>query len=414
MNNKNNIYIQTFENSPDRQRYSHHDTQPRRNSYQMAIHSTKPEQIEDLYPSNSSISSINDHINTTQSLYTIHNGCTYCLNEYIQRSISQPIVRCPDNDFLLENATFLLDSPVHALRPAHYKTPGTLSPTRISLVNNESFNENLDSSNLSIKSIYRIVLFRSLASLFVLASLFTIEVLQTSIHSIEYSFQSLLTLHLSSSIAACIYSIHASHIPVNRHHWKISNVLAYDRCSQILLIISTIFTSIWIMIQYFHFFSYFVLLSASISGISLILMMMKTFDHLLQLSTTITIEKKKKSFEKFLFIYNSICHLSLTIGGGCLLLMILYQQSKYKYILIGSKTCFLTPCTPLDKRLFDNHMIRIGRVSVRLSVFQKGRKAKYHILQENSVVPRECEEEVVRKSNFLPPSVSSDVLHDRN
>lgn len=353
-NNEKNFYIQTFQNSPYRHRYYLDDIQPRRNSYQMAIHSSKHEHLEYLYSSNSSISSINDNINTTQSLYTIHNGCTYCLNEHIQRSISQPVVRCPDNDFLLENATFLLDSPVHALRPAHHKLRGTISPTQSCSPINESINEIIDYSNpsdLSIKSIYRIVFLRSFASVLALASLFTIEVLQTSIHSIEYSFQSLLTLHLSSSISAFIYAIHASHIPINRHHWKISNVLAYDRCSQILLIFSTIFTSIWIMMQYYHFIYYFLLITASISGISLSLMILKTFDHLLQLSTTLSIEHMKQRFQRLIFLYNSICHLSLSIGGICFLLMILYQQSKYKYILIGSQTCFLIPCRQLDKSI---------------------------------------------------------------
>jgi len=364
MNNKNNFYIEKFSNSPYRHCYYINEIQPRRDSYQMAIHISKQDHSEFLYSSSSSISSINDHINTTQSLYTIHNGCSYCINEHIQRSISQPVVRLQDNDYLLENATFLLDSPVHALRPTHHKSPETLSRTQSSLTANESLNENTKyshSSNISINSIYRIVFLRSFASVLALASLFTIEVLQTSIYSIEHSFQSLLTLHLSSSITALIFSIHSSHIQITRHRWKISNVLAYDRCSKILIIFSTIFTSIWIIMQYFYFFYYFLLITASISGISLTCMIIKTFDHLLQLSTSLSMDNMKiltKRFNIFILIYNSICHLSLTIGGICLLGIILYQQSKYKYILIGSQSCFLIPGLKLNNQLNDKTLLK--------------------------------------------------------
>jgi len=353
MNNKNNFHIENYSNSPYHHHYYLHDIQPRRNSYQMAIHTSKHDHLQYVYSISSSISSINDHINTTQSLYTIHNSCSYCLNEHIKRSISQPAVRSPDSDILLANARFLLDSPVHALRPSNHKSRIPLSQPQNSLAANESLIESIDysnSSSLSINSIYRIVFFRSLASVFALASLFTIEVLQTSIYSIEQSFQSLLTLHLSSSIAAFIFSAHSSHIQLTRHHWKISKVLAYDRCSQILIIFSTIFTSIWIIIQYFNIFYYFLLLSASISGISLSYMIIKTFDHLLQLTTLLPIENMKIRFNIFIFIYNSICHLALIIGGITLLIIILYQQSKYKYILIASQSCYLIPCLQSDDK----------------------------------------------------------------
>jgi hypothetical protein len=346
MNNKNHFYIP---NSPS----IVNDIQPRRNSYQLAIHTSKPDRLQDLYSSSSSISSIQDPINATQSLYTIHNGCSYCINKHIQRSISQPIVRSFDSDY----ATFLLDSPVHALRPVHYQSRGTLSPTRSSLVANESLNESIDysnSSNISISSIYRIVFLRSFASVFALASLFTIEILQTSIYSIEHSFQSLLTLHLSSSITAFLLSAHASHIQISRHRWKISNVFAYDRCSQLLIIFATIFTSLWIIMQYFHWFYYLVIFTASISGISLSCMMIKTFEHLLQLSTILPIENMRIltiRFNIFIFIYNSLCHLALMIGGIALLMVVLFQQWKYKYILIGFQSCLLIPCLKEDKPL---------------------------------------------------------------
>jgi hypothetical protein len=105
--------------------------------------------------------------------------------------------------------------------------------------------------------------------------------------------------------------------------------------------------------QYFHIFYYFLLLSASISGISLSYMIIKTFDHLLQLSISLPIENikiLKIRFNIFIFIYNSISHLSLIIGGITLLIIILYQQSKYKYILIASQSCFLIPCLQSDDK----------------------------------------------------------------
>ncbi len=354
MNSKEKFYIQNLTNSPSHYRYHSpivNDIQPRRNSYQMAIHISKQDRLQYLYSSSSSISSINEPINTTQSLYTIHDGCSYCINDQRQRSLSQPAVRSLDNDILLQNATLLLDSPVHALRPAHHKLIQTFSPnnpllTRNSSTANESSSDS-NSSTISLTSIYRIVLLRSFASVFALASLFSTEVLQTSIYSNEHSFQSLFLLNLSSSIAAFIFAAHASHIQITRFRWKISNVLAYDRCSQILIIFSTIFTSTWILMQYFHKFYHLLLVSASISGISLSCMLIKTFDHLLQLSTRLPSENMKIltiRFNLFIFIYNSICHLSLTIGGVCLFISILIQQWKYNYILIASQTCILIPC----------------------------------------------------------------------
>ena len=322
------------------------DAQPRRNSYQMAIESSKKDSLPYLYFSSSSLSFLNEPIDTTQSLYTIPRHCAYCLSEYVPRSTSQPVVRLPDSDFLLENATFLLDSPVHALRPARYKSCGTLSPTQ----NSFEMNETIDYSTLphtSISSIYRIVFLRAFASAFVLASLFTIEVLQTSLYPMENSFQFLLTFHLSSSIAAFIFSAHTSYIELTRHRWKISSVLIYDRCSRMCIILSTLLTSTWIISQYFHWFYDVLLITASISGISLSCMMIRTFDHLLQLSTSSSMEQMKTlsiRFNIFIFIHNIICHSALTIGGTCLLSIVLFQQWNDQYILTGSPSCLLIQC----------------------------------------------------------------------
>ncbi|CAF2619107.1 unnamed protein product [Rotaria sp. Silwood2] len=371
MNDNVNYFSENFTNtSVDHRYYSTipNNIQLRRNSYQMAIRTSKQDRLEFLCSTTSSISSIIDHINTTRSLCTMSDGCSYCENDYIQRSISQPVVHSPNNDILLESATFLLDSPVHALHPAHHKSCGIFSSTNPfvtsnSLITNESLNERndcLNSSIISIISIYRIVFLRSFATVFVLACLFTIEVLQTSIYSIEHSFQILLTLHLSSSISAFICAVYISHIQLTRYRWKISDILAYDRCSQILIIITTIFTSTWIIIQYFYSFYFLLLMSTSITGISLSCLIIKIFDHLLQLSATLPIENNKlltKRINIFICIYNSICHLALIIGGTCLLIVILFEQRKYKYILIGSPSCILIPCLQLTNQQDDNKQL---------------------------------------------------------
>lgn len=325
------------------------DAHPRRNSYQMAIQLSNKDSPSYLYSSSSSLSFLNDPIDMTQSLYTPSHHCAYCLNEYIPRSISQPVGHLSDNDFLLENATFLLDSPVHALRPTRQKSSGTVSPTQNSFELNETTNHSTPSKT-SISSIYRIVFLRSFASLFALASLFTIEVLQTSLYSMENGFQFLLTFHLSSSIAAFIFSAHTSYIELTRHRWKISSVLVYDRCSQVFIIFSTLFTSTWIIVQYFHWLYDILLITASISGVSLSCMMIKTFDHLLQLSISSSKEQMKTltvRFNIFIFIHNTICHLALTIGGTCLLIIFQFQQWNDQYILTGPPSCLLIPCWKL-------------------------------------------------------------------
>jgi hypothetical protein len=361
MNNKDT-------NSPYDRRYYPSvltNIQPRRNSYHKAIDISKQDRPQLLSSNSSSLSSINEHINTTRSLYTLHNTCSHCTNDHLQRSISQPVVRSPDSDILLENATFLLDSPVHALRPAHYKSRTTLSPTnpvstRSSLAVPESIGESNDCSNVPtvpMTSVYRIVIVRSFASVFALASLFSTEVLQTSIHSKEHSFQSLLTFHLCASIGALLLAAHASRIHIARHRWTISSVIAYDRCSQILIVLATMFTGSWVTMQYFHSYYHLLLASAAISGVSYSCMIIKTFDHILQLSTTLPIQSIKKltiRLNIFAFIYNSLCHLALTIGGIFLLAIILYQQYRREYVLIGSQPCLLIPCLQFNDQQDDN------------------------------------------------------------
>ncbi|CAF3294908.1 unnamed protein product [Rotaria socialis] len=369
-------FIQRFSSSPyHRQYYSSimNDIQPRRNSYQIAINTSKHDHIHmnnriQMISSSSSGSSINGHVHTTRSLYAAHGTYANCKNDHLQRSISQPAVRSPDSDCLLENATFLLGSPVHALRPAHSKSRTTLPSTnpvstRSSIAEPESVDDSNDCSNTSSMSkisIYRMVIIRSFASLFALASLFPTEVLQTSIHSNELSFQSLLTFHLCALVGAFVLAAHASRIHLVRYRWTISNVLAYDRFSQILIVIATIFTGAWVVMQYFQSYYRLLLLSAGISGISYSCMIIKSFDHILQLSTSLPIQSIKNLTMRlniFAFIYNSLCHLALTIGGIFLFAIILVQQYRREYILIGSQPCLVIPCLQFNDSQDENDQI---------------------------------------------------------
>jgi hypothetical protein len=369
---KDGYFIQTFASSPYHRRYYSppmNDIQPRRNSYQIAINTSKHDHIHMnnhiQMISSSSGSSVNDYRHTARSLCNVRDACANCTTNNLQRSLSQPAVRSLDNDLLLENATYLLDSPVHALRPAHYKSRTTLSPTnllstRSSLTAPESIGESNDYSNIStmpMTSIYRIVIVRSFASVFALASLLSTEVLQTSIYSNEHSFQTLLTFHLCASIGAFLLATHTSRIHVARHRWTISSVIAYDRCSQVLIVLATVFTGAWVTMQYFNSYYRLLLLSAAISGISYSCMIIKTFDHLLQLSTSLPIQSIKKLTTRlniFAFIYNSLCHLALTIGGLFLFAIILYQQYRREYILIGAQPCLLIPCFQSNDEQNDN------------------------------------------------------------
>jgi hypothetical protein len=374
LNDKDGYYIQTFASSPYHRRYYSpiiNDIQPRRNSYQLAINTVKDDHIhmnnlvQMMSSSSSSESSMTDHAHTTRSLYTVRDTFPICAKDHLQRSMSQPAVRLPVNDLLLENATFLLDSPVHALRPAHHRSRTTLPPTnpasrRSSLAVPESIGESNDCSNTStmpMTSIYRLIIVRSFASVFALASLFSTEVLQTSIHSSEHSFQSLLTFHLSAFIGAFLLAAHASRIHIARYRWTISSVIAYDRCSQVLIVLATMFTGAWVTMQYFHSYYGLLLLSAAISGLSYSCMIIKTFDHILQLSTSLPIQSVKNltiRLNIFAFIYNSLCHLALIIGGLCLFAIILFQQYRREYILIGSQPCLLIPCFQFSNQQDDN------------------------------------------------------------
>ncbi len=367
-NDKDGYLIQTFANSPYHRRYYSpmiNDIQPRRNSYQIAINTTKHDHIYlndriQMVSSTSSLgSSMHVPAHATRSLFTVRDTYVNGKNARLKRSISQPAVRALDNDLLLENATFLLDSPVHALRPAHHRSRTTLPPTnpvstRSSCLGLESIGESNDFSNLSAMSttsIYRLVFVRSFASMFALASLFSTEVLQTSIHTEECSFQSLLTFHLSASVGAFLLAAHAQRIHIARFRWTISSVIAYDRFCQILIVLATMFTGAWVTMQYFPSYYRLLLLSAAISGISSSCMIIKTFDHLLQLSTSLPIQSIKKLTRRlntFAFIYNSICHLALTIGGLFLLAIILFQQYRRGYILIGLQPCLSSPCLRWD------------------------------------------------------------------
>ncbi|CAF1658104.1 unnamed protein product, partial [Adineta ricciae] len=380
MNTKDEYLIQTFASSPYHRRYCTsitNDVIPRRNSYQIAIntskhdHITMNDHIQMISTSSSSSTEtlMNNHIGKTQSLRSTHRKYSNMNeNNNLQRSLSQPAVRTSDSDVLLENATNLLDSPVHALRPAHHKSRNTLSPANLqsgrnSLAAPSSVGESNDCSNMStmpMTSIYRILIIRSFASAFALASLFSTEILQTSIYSEKLSFQTLLTFHLCAFVTAILLATHASRIHIVRYRWTISSVLAYDRCSQILIVLSTMFTGTWVAVQYCESCYYTLLLSATISGISYSCMIIKTFDHILQLSTSLpiqSVQKLTKRLNVFAFIYNSISHLAFTIGGLFLFAIILYQQYRREYVLIGAQPCLLIPCYQFQKEADDDRRL---------------------------------------------------------
>lgn len=372
MTNKDDYFIQTFASSPYHRRYGSpivHETLPRRNSYQIAINASKHDRsmlhTHVHMVSSSSESSTNEPPRVTQS-YRCTPAKYSCVEpSNLQRSLSQPAVRSPESDFLLENATNLLDSPVHALRPAHHKSRTDVSPTkylstRSSLAAPESVGEGNDCGNAPsppMTSIYRVVIIRAFASAFALASLFSTEILQTSIYAEKLSFQALLTFHLCAFVGAILLATHASRIHVVRYRWTISSVLAYDRCSQILIVLATMLTGAWVAMQYCESCYYTLLLSATISGVSYSCMIVKTFDHILQLSTSLPIQSVQRLTSRlnvFAFIYNSICHLALTIGGLLLFGIILYQQYRREYILIGAQPCLSLPCFQFDKHADDD------------------------------------------------------------
>ena len=381
INNKNSYFIQSYTHSPCRRLYClpplNSNTRPRRNSYQIAINTSKHDRIHmnnhteivSSSPLLTSAYSTNSHIHTARSLHAVNNTYSNSINNRLKRSISQPTVRLHDNDLLLENATLLLDSPVQALRPAYYRLRTTLLPEHLipsenCLSASKSIGEGNDCTNpsaISMASVYRIVIIRSFASVFALASLLMTEVLQTSIYSKEHSFQSLLTFHLCASIGAFLLAAHTSRIHVVRYHWTISSVMAYDRCSQILIVLATMFTGTWVTMQYFHSYYRLLLLSAGISGISYSCMIIKTFDHILQLSTSLPIESIKNltiRLKILAFIYNSLYHVALTIGGLFLFAIIIFQQYRRKYILIGSQPCLLIPCLQFNsEKDHDNDQI---------------------------------------------------------
>jgi hypothetical protein len=394
---KNDYSIETFATSPYHRHYcspmTMNEIQPRRNSYQLAIHTSKQTHSQQHhhhhhhhhYPSmfssaSSSMSSMNEHAHTSRSLYTVHDASSHRTSNDLKRSLSQPAVRLPDNDFLLENATYLLDSPVHALRPAHHKSRTTLAPTnplseRSSVAIPDSIADSNYCSSVStmpMTTVYRIVIVRSFASAFALASLLSTEVLQTSIHSNSTSFRSLFLLHLSASIGAFLAAIYASRIHQTRYRWTISDVLAYDRFSQILIVVATMFTGVWVAMQYFQSDERFLLMSAAISGISYSFMIVKTFEHILQLSTSLPIPHIKKLTMRlniFAFIYNALCHLALTIGGTCLLAIVIYQEYRREYVLIASQPCLLMPCLQIFDQQDDSRPVLLPSLpAVRLNL----------------------------------------------
>lgn len=412
-NHRDDYILQTFASSPYHRRYNSPpmaDILPRRNSYQLAIHTSKPDHLHQnnrfqmLSSASSSNLSIHGPTNTTRSLYTVRDIASPVPSNHLQRSLSQPAVRSPDSDTLLDNATYLLDSPVHALRPAHYKSRTTLVPTaavsaRSSTAAPESLPESNHCSSMStmpMTSAYRVVIVRSFASLFALASLFSTEVLQTSIYSNDDGYRPLLTFHVAATIGAFLFAAHASYIHKTRYRWTISNVLAYDRCSQILIVLATMTTGAWVAMQYFQSYIRLLLLSAAISGVSYSCMIIKTFEHLLQLSTSLPIPSIKKLTMRlniFAFIYNAFCHLALVVGGGCLFAIVLFQQYRRDYILIAPQPCLLIPCLQMGDQQDDNGpLVNPSQQVIRINLTMHLTDKKQGKRQQHTLATRRTDE----------------------
>ena len=346
MNVKNHCSLENFIKPIHNYRYSsiRNDIQLCSTNNQITIHRSREGHQKFLYSASSSIFSVVEHVTTTRSLCTLSDDDDlYCPDNSRPRSYSQPPVYRVNDELLLEHVTDLHESPVPDLHFSHRKPCGIVLPNNLSFFN-EFLHERSDPSNsstMSLRSFYRVVFIRSIALVFLLASLFSTEVLQTSIYTTKHSLHSLLALHVSSSIAALLFAQHASYIQMTRHHWTISDVRAYDRWTQILIIFATILSSTWIVGQCFHsLHATAALISACIAGVSLSCIIIKTFDHLLQLSMTLPIENIKlltKHVNIFILIYNSICQFALLIGGVWLLCVILFMERKNNSSLISSK-----------------------------------------------------------------------------
>ena len=236
------------------------EKQIRRNSYQLAIHRSNHHLIRTRAP-------VNDYIHTARSMQSLHEASSHCVQQHRSQSIAL-LPACPDNT----------DSP---------RSSSTYPP-----------------------SSYRLVIRRLLACVLTLASLSCLEALQTSIYSNELTFPALSTFHLSASIVACLLAAHTS-----------SNERTNDGCSNILLILATACTSTWVIVQYFPPVHFLVLIGAGISGMGLSCMLIKTFDHFLQLT--------EHRLHQWMFIYNALSHLALPIGGLCLFRMIVFKASCF-------------------------------------------------------------------------------------
>lgn len=304
----------------------------RRDSYELAV--------QKCHSYSTSVSLV-DH--SIRSSATVHHFPSYSP----QNQFPPRLVRSPNSEILLKNAVALLDSPVHAflprLQPQKTSDRASSLPTAAGLFDEDDHRSSSSPSVLPNSCHYRTGIHRSLASIFALASLFTMEILQISLLPAEDSFPLLFTFQICSSISSVVLALYASYIERVRSSRTISGMLFDDRCSRLMLSLTTALATAWMIGDYFRSSYRFLLLCAGISGICVSCMNVKTADHLLQLSSFISLEK---NFKILIFIHQCLYQVSCTLGGCFLLPMMLFDSKKPDYILMITSSCLSTRCAP--------------------------------------------------------------------
>ncbi|CAF0812945.1 unnamed protein product [Didymodactylos carnosus] len=383
--------MEQFPESSDDSIISQIATPYRRNSYQMAIHAPQHRNITRISNYRNHISSLSKKLNetTSHSLYFIDsemfmpNGSIEQLPSrgILKPSYSEPIDTFSYNDLLLENTSEFLDSPLHVLRSSNR----CLSTHDNDNENekekeNENENENKSSSINDVNLIkstktkstyYRLVIMRSIASTLALSGLMCTEILQTTIYSSKTGVYSLVSFHLSIVISSILISYHIHYIKLKSLTFTISKTIYYDRCSQISIILCTCFTGVWIIINYQTNFN-LLLIGAIISGFSVSLMKIQTYENLLQWCASMTIDECQKiirpnssttdiynnwlkirtsTLMTFVFIYHILCQLALIIGCIMLFVVITFQEWRKHYILVAYYPCLIIKCITTGETL---------------------------------------------------------------
>ncbi|CAF0799035.1 unnamed protein product [Didymodactylos carnosus] len=375
-----------FHESSDESAISSLVTPYRRNSYQMAVHASH-RKISQISNNQNHVFSSTKKLNqtTSRSLYFIDTKM-HMFNDSVEKlpshgilkpSYSEPIDSFSYNDLLLENTSEFLDSPLHVLR----------SSTRcLSTHDKENDIDFVSDTDLTISSTtkstyYHLIIMRAIASTLALSGLVCTETLQTTIYSIHTSIYSLISFHLSIIISSILISYHVHYIKTKSSTFTISKIINFDRCSQISIILCTFFTSAWITANYQTNFN-LLLIGAIISGFSVSLMKIKTYENLLQWGASMTIDECQKkvrpnscttdiynnwlkirtsTLTTFVFIYHILCQLALVIGCVVLFVVVTFQEWRRNYILVAYYPCLVKKCTsddtlasPLNMTIYNN------------------------------------------------------------